>query len=60
MIKVQLMSNAKCVDGTHIPFHFYDNDVYIVAKTHKTYIIRCKNYEVEVPFEAIKNKIFTK
>ena len=60
MIKVQLMSNAKCVDGTHVPFTFYNNDVYIVEKTHTTYIIRCKTYEVEVPFEAIKNKIFTK
>ena len=58
MIKVQLMSNAKTVDGTHVPFTFYNNDVFIVEKRHKSYIIRCKNYEVEVPFEAIKNKMF--
>ena len=60
MIRVHLKSNAKTIEGTHVPFSFYEDDVYIVSKTHKTYIIRCKNLEVEVLHEAIKNKIFTK
>ena len=54
MIRVTLLSNAKCVDGTPVPFHFYNNDVYIIQKTHRSYIIRSQNYEVEVPHEAIK------
>lgn len=58
MIKVTLMSNAKTIDGTPVPFFYYENDVYIVEKTHRTYIIRCKQYEVEVEVyqEAIKDK----
>ena len=58
MIRVTLLSNAKTISGTPVPFFYYNNDVYIVRKTNKTYIIECNKHEVEVYHEAIKEKFY--
>lgn len=54
MQKVWLIPNAKDMNGQLLKLDFFNNDIYIVEKRHRTYVIRCGDWDIEVYHDQVK------
>lgn len=54
MQKVWLIPNAKDMNGQLLKLDFFNKDIYIVEKRHRTYVIRCGDWDIEVYHDQVK------
>ncbi|MFQ9923799.1 MAG: hypothetical protein ACLRVU_09805 [Beduini sp.] len=54
MRKIILVPNAKDMNGKSLNLNFFNKDICIAEKKHRTYIIRCGDRDIEVYHDQVK------
>ncbi|WP_041137840.1 hypothetical protein [Beduini massiliensis] len=55
--KVLLVSNAKTIYWHPLPLMCYQQDVFIIEKKNRTYVIRCGVWEDEIYLDQIREYV---